>query len=567
MSAENNANYQVLARQWRPKQFADVVWQSHVTTALENALTAKRIHHAYLFTGTRGVGKTTLARIMAKCLSCQEGITAQPCDRCDHCLAINEGHFVDLIEVDAASRTRVEDTRELLDNAPYAPARGRYKIYLIDEVHMLSSHSFNALLKTLEEPPEHVKFLFATTDPQRLPATLLSRCLQFHLKAIPNQEIIQRLAHILAKENISAETDALTLVAQAAQGSLRDALSVLDQVIDFSDHSVKTQRTRTLLGLADPTLVLDILQAVVDNHPQTALISLDQLRDQCADLASVLDQLLEILQMLAVAKYLPSHLSQHPYHEQLIHLGDKLTAEDIQLYYQIVLHGRRDLAAVPMIEQGVQMTIIRLLAFAPDSATATTSASDEIREVQAVRKAPAVYKKQTVRAVNESHEKPNTPSATPSTLPSALPLASPTPVIASKTIHRAADWNTLIDHLALTGVTHTLAKHCSCAEWNGLQVKLLVAPSHAPFLSDTQKTRLLEALRSYTGENIQLQIAVAQSDIATPASLKTQQELEAKESTKRALAQDSALTQLLTAFDGKIESDSIVAITTAEDKT
>lgn len=536
MATECSSHYQVLAREWRPKQFTDVVWQNHVTQALSNALSAQRLHHAYLFTGTRGVGKTTLARIMAKCLSCEQGVSSTPCDQCNACISINHGQFIDLIEVDAASRTRVEDTRELLENAHYAPTLGRFKIYLIDEVHMLSSHSFNALLKTLEEPPEHVKFLFATTDPQRLPATLLSRCLQFHLKPIPNTEIVARLTTILAAQKIRAEAQALALIADAAAGSLRDALSLLDQVIDHQNQAVTAERTRQLLGFADPVLVLDILQAIADQQPQTALISLQQCRQQNADTAVILDQLLGFLHTLAVAQICPSELSKHAYAEPLTALAQSLSSEDIQLYYQIVLHGRRDLTAAPIADHAVEMTLVRLFAFQPQTSAPIPPATATVAETKPAAAKPAATETKAAKA-----EAPPPVSA-----PRASSLC-------------ATDWDEIVFKLPISGITATLAQHCQCSVWDGLRVELLCAPSHGPFLSDSQIARLQTALREFTGQNIKLDIELAQAELATPASKKAAQSQQSKAKAEQAIQADANVQQLLSAFDAKIDPNSIEA--------
>lgn len=540
MSTSSSDNYQVLARTWRPQQLSDVVWQSHVTQALSNALTAKRIHHAYLFTGTRGVGKTTLARIMAKCLVCEEGISATPCDNCDNCVAINNGQFIDLIEVDAASRTRVEDTRELLENAHYAPTQGRFKIYLIDEVHMLSAHSFNALLKTLEEPPEHVKFLFATTDPDRLPATMLSRCLQFHLKAIPDAEIIQRCQTILEKENIQSEAEALALIANAANGSLRDALSLLDQVIDHQNQTVSTIRTRQLLGLADPVLILDIIQAISDKQPQTALITLEQLREQNTDMTSILDQLLGFFHELALAKVVPTQLNQHPQIETLTHLLQQLSAEEIQLYYQIILHGRRDLAVVPVAKHGVEMTLLRLFAFQPQRTPSQATGIPQAQHtVVAKPAAPKVSPKPTTGTTQQEVSEP--PAATPS------PLDVNT------------DWPTIANQLPITGVTQTIANQCVCDTWEGNRITLLLDANYSAFLSDVQKNNLQQALSTHFKRPMHLTIEVAKSDIATPAKQKSQAEMEAKNKAEKALNADENVNKLVQAFDATLDADSIEA--------
>ncbi|HHY6940056.1 DNA polymerase III subunit gamma/tau [Yersinia enterocolitica] len=360
-------SYQVLARKWRPKTFADVVGQEHVLTALANGLSLGRIHHAYLFSGTRGVGKTSIARLLAKGLNCETGITATPCGTCANCLEIEQGRFVDLIEIDAASRTKVEDTRELLDNVQYAPARGRFKVYLIDEVHMLSRHSFNALLKTLEEPPAHVKFLLATTDPQKLPVTILSRCLQFHLKVIDVEVIRAQLEKILLAEQISSDARALQLLARAADGSMRDALSLADQAIAMGDGHVTTATVSQMLGTLDDEQPLAIIEALVSADGTRVMAQLEQAASRGVDWENLLVETLSLLHRIAMVQLLPSMLDNHyaTIEPRLRELARTLPPTDIQLYYQTLLVGRKELAYAPDRRMGVEMTLLRALAFHP----------------------------------------------------------------------------------------------------------------------------------------------------------------------------------------------------------
>ena len=359
--------YQVLARKYRPRNFNELVGQNHVSRALSSALERGRLHHAYLFTGTRGVGKTTIARILAKCLNCETGVTATPCEVCATCKAVNEGRFIDLIEIDAASRTKVEDTRELLDNVPYAPTQGRYKVYLIDEVHMLSTHSFNALLKTLEEPPEHVKFLFATTDPQKLPITVISRCLQFTLRPLAVDEITEHLTKILEKEQISAQEDAIWQIAESAQGSLRDALSLTDQAIAYGQGAIQHQDVKEMLGLIDRTIIYDLLMAIHQNQKARVSQLLLQFRQQALDVSLVLDQLISTLHELALLQYLPDLSLKYSaeINQKISQLSQLIADQDLQLYYQIACKGRADLQLAVTQEQGFEMCVLRLLAFRP----------------------------------------------------------------------------------------------------------------------------------------------------------------------------------------------------------
>jgi len=363
-------SYQVLARKWRPRNFHEMVGQEHVLKALVNALDHNRLHHAYLFTGTRGVGKTTIARIFAKCLNCESGISSNPCGTCSACIEITEGRFVDLIEVDAASRTKVEDTRELLDNVQYAPTRGRYKVYLIDEVHMLSGHSFNALLKTLEEPPPHVKFLLATTDPQKLPVTILSRCLQFHLKNMSQERIVGHLGHVLAQESFSFEEPALWQLARAADGSMRDALSLTDQAIAYGNGQVNEAQVSAMLGTIDQTYIHNILHALVSLDGRQVLASVAAMAEQSPDFAGALADIIGVLHRVAIAQTVPEALDNSlGDQEQVMQLAQTIASEDVQLFYQIALHGRRDLGISPDPRAGFEMTLLRMLAFKPQGVT------------------------------------------------------------------------------------------------------------------------------------------------------------------------------------------------------
>jgi DNA polymerase-3 subunit gamma/tau len=359
-------SYQVLARKWRPRSFGEMVGQTHVLKALINALDSQRLHHAYLFTGTRGVGKTTIARIIAKCLNCEKGITSTPCGECSVCREIDEGRFVDLIEIDAASRTKVEDTRELLDNVQYAPSRGRFKVYLIDEVHMLSSHSFNALLKTLEEPPPYVKFILATTDPQKLPATILSRCLQFSLKNMTPERVVEHLTHVLSVENVPFEDDALWLLGRAADGSMRDAMSLTDQAIAFGEGKVMAADVRAMLGTLDHGQVYDVLHSLIEGDAKALLEAVRHLAEQGPDWNGVLSEILNVLHRVAIAQALPEGVDNgQGDRDRVLALAQALPAEDVQFYYQMGLIGRRDLPLAPDPRGGFEMVLLRMLAFRP----------------------------------------------------------------------------------------------------------------------------------------------------------------------------------------------------------
>ncbi len=369
-------SYQVLARKWRPKTFADVVGQEHIITALANGLKDNRLHHAYLFSGTRGVGKTSIARLFAKGLNCVHGVTATPCGECENCKAIEQGNFIDLIEIDAASRTKVEDTRELLDNVQYKPVVGRFKVYLIDEVHMLSRHSFNALLKTLEEPPEYVKFLLATTDPQKLPVTILSRCLQFHLKALDETQISQHLAHILTQENIPFEDPALVKLAKAAQGSIRDSLSLTDQAIAMGDQQVTNSVVSNMLGLLDDNYSVDILYALHQGNGELLMRTLQKVSDAAGDWDKLLGECAEKLHQIALMQLLSQKSSDD--NEHFSFLAKHISPEDVQFFYQVIVSGRKDLSNAPNRRTGTEMTLLRALAFHPKFLTAVPKANTTI---------------------------------------------------------------------------------------------------------------------------------------------------------------------------------------------
>ncbi|EKM0666080.1 DNA polymerase III subunit gamma/tau [Cronobacter turicensis] len=407
-------SYQVLARKWRPQTFADVVGQEHVLTALANGLSLGRIHHAYLFSGTRGVGKTSIARLLAKGLNCETGITATPCGVCDNCREIEQGRFVDLIEIDAASRTKVEDTRDLLDNVQYAPARGRFKVYLIDEVHMLSRHSFNALLKTLEEPPAHVKFLLATTDPQKLPVTILSRCLQFHLRALDPDQIRQQLEHVLTQEGIAHEPRALQLLARAADGSLRDALSLTDQAIASGDGQVTTQAVGAMLGTLDDDQALSLIEALVAADGERVMQQINDAAARGVEWEALLVEMLGLLHRVAMVQLSPSALGADmaPLEPRLRELARAVPPGDIQLYYQTLLIGRKELPWAPERRMGVEMTMLRALAFHPRAPL-----PEPEREVQPAAVLPVVH----------APEAPSTASYQAPSAPASSPVSQPQP--------------------------------------------------------------------------------------------------------------------------------------------
>ncbi|WP_322846502.1 DNA polymerase III subunit gamma/tau [Pseudomonas sp. B33.4] len=442
-------SYQVLARKWRPRSFREMVGQTHVLKALINALDSQRLHHAYLFTGTRGVGKTTIARIIAKCLNCETGITSSPCGECSVCREIDEGRFVDLIEIDAASRTKVEDTRELLDNVQYAPSRGRFKVYLIDEVHMLSSHSFNALLKTLEEPPPYVKFILATTDPQKLPATILSRCLQFSLKNMTPERVVEHLTHVLTAENVPFEDDALWLLGRAADGSMRDAMSLTDQAIAFGEGKVLATDVRAMLGTLDHGQVYDVLHSLIEGDAKALLEAVRHLAEQGPDWNGVLSEILNVLHRVAIAQALPEGVDNgHGDRDRVLALAQALPAEDVQFYYQMGLIGRRDLPLAPDPRGGFEMVLLRMLAFRPaDTADAPRQPLKPVGISQATvdsANSVAAASKPAPVVAAAAAPAPAPAAVTPAPAPEPVPVApvaapEPAPVVAEAVVD--LPWN------------------------------------------------------------------------------------------------------------------------------
>lgn len=517
-------SYQVLARKYRPRSFTQLVGQESTCRILKNALESQRIHHAYLFTGTRGVGKTSLARLLAKCLNCATKITAEPCDQCSACQAINANRFTDLLEVDAASRTKVEDTRDLLADIHYAPSQGRYKVYLIDEVHMLSSHSFNALLKTLEEPPPHVVFLLATTDPQRLPATILSRCLQFHLKALSVEQISQHLETILKNEQVPYELNALQILAQASRGSLRDSLSLLDQAIAYAKQTITEQDIKTLLGSVATTDITELLEALILQDAVKLWAIVEKLNAQAADFLQVIDALLTHLHQMALIQGLPSMTKEN---ERIQQLAQQLSAADTQLYYQIALLSRRDLSLAPTPRLGFEMMLLRILAFNP------------------------------IKPAENSQ-----PPAEKSLAPAVVSLAKDRPPIENNKLDKAQqksalDWITLVKQLNLTGLSYTFACQCVLQEYANNQVKLLLDPKQTALHTPKQEERLAQALSKHFAQPIGLTINLGGDNLLTPARYEQQQKAQRLEETTKNLQEDPTLQAIIKTFDAKLQPESI----------
>jgi len=506
-------SYIVLARKWRPKRFAEMAGQEHVVRALSNALDSGRVHHAFLFTGTRGVGKTTVARILAKSLNCEAGVSSNPCGTCAACREIDEGRFVDLIEVDAASRTKVDDTRELLDNVQYAPTRGRYKVYLIDEVHMLSNHSFNALLKTLEEPPPHVKFLLATTDPQKLPVTVLSRCLQFSLKRLSANLIVERLKFIAAAETLSYETAALALLARAADGSMRDALSLLDQLIAFGGGALTEANARAMLGTIDRGHVTRIVEALSREDGPGLLAQVRELDRDAPDYDRALADLAALLQRIAIAQIIPEAAREDEEFDAptLSRLGAALPAEDVQLYYQIALAGRRDLPMAPEPRLGFEMTLLRMLAFRPDSAAAI-----------AVTAAAA-----------------GTASA-----PAALSID-------------AASWPAVVDAAGLSGLTRQLALNCAPATFENDVLTLRLDQSAAERRTRPAEEKLVQGLSKYLGRDLRIVFKVEEGAVASPSRQRVAEEQGKAARAAADFEQDPAVKGLRERFGAEADAASV----------
>ena len=504
-------SYTALARKWRPRSFAQLIGQDHVRLALMNALESGRVHHAFLFTGTRGVGKTTIARILAKCLNCETGVTATPCGRCASCREIDAGRFVDLIEVDAASRTKVDDTRELLDNVQYSPTRGRYKVYLIDEVHMLSTHSFNALLKTLEEPPPHVKFLLATTDPQKLPVTVLSRCLQFNLKRIPVAQIAAHLRAILEQEGIGFEPAGLKLVAQAADGSMRDGLSLLDQLIAFGGGRAGEAEARSMLGTIARDQVLQLAERLAEAEPVELIRYAQSLEEWAPDYAQVLDELASLLARIALKQVVKDFDGDDLYPPEVLEsLAARIAAEDVQLYYQTAIIGRRDLALAPDPRTGFEMVLLRMLAFRPQADSGE-------------RRAPAAA----------AASRPAPPiAAAPRSAPAAAAPAQPgaPAAVVDGAGPGSQDWAGIISALELQGAARQLATHCLLIGREGALVRLALDPRSKSLRTPAVEDRLAQALAKYYGEPVRLEFTAVAPQAPTPAlaaERASQQEAEA----------------------------------------
>ena len=582
-------SYQVLARKYRPRTFAGMVGQEHVLRALINGLDNDRLHHAFLFTGTRGVGKTTVARILAKCLNCETGVSSVPCGECGACVEIDGGRFVDLIEVDAASRTKVEDTRELLDNVQYAPGRGRYKVYLIDEVHMLSGHSFNALLKTLEEPPPHVKFLLATTDPQKVPVTILSRCLQFNLKRLPADLILEHVLQVLEQEGVAAEERAVQRLARAADGSMRDALSLTDQAIAHGGGAVADDAVRAMLGGMEDDAVLQVLEGLAEEDAPGLLETVATLTERAPDFHEVLAGMLAALHTVSLLQGVPEAVDPaHPERERLQALADALSPEDVQLFYQIGLHGRRDLPLAPEPRAGFEMILLRMLQFRPRQGAepkgreparaaakpapprSPAAAHPPARQNAAGNKGsgstgaagppvsePPPWLEQGADAMAMPRDRAPAPRPVAAVRPETG-VSEPLAGAPADTDDSIPPWPELLEQLGLGGISYALAMHCTWGGLEGDQVTLRLESAHGHLRNRSVEQRIEEALGRALGRPVALRIeSVGEGAGETPAELAGQERVRRQRDAEEAIAKDPNIKAMQDIFDAEVIADSI----------
>jgi DNA polymerase III subunit gamma/tau len=537
-------SYQVLARKWRPNTFEDMVGQEHVLQALIHALDNQRLHHAYLFTGTRGVGKTTIGRLLARCLNCETGVTSKPCGTCSSCQEIQEGRFVDLIEIDAASRTGVDDMRELTDNVQYAPTRGRFKVYLIDEVHMLSNQSFNAFLKTLEEPPEHVKFLLATTDPQKLPVTVLSRCLQFNLKRMTPEHIAGHLRHVLTQEGIPFEEPALWLLARAADGSMRDALSLTDQAIAFGNQTLNGSDVSNMLGTIDQGDIARLVDALVAEDGPALLSEIQRISDFAPDYSIILADLLSLFHRVTMEQVVPGSADNALGDATMVQsLARQVSAEDAQLFYQAALMGRKDLAVTPDARMGFEMTLLRMLAFRPG----------------ADRREPPASGATTSRTEGESRDDPE-PAPQQEQAPQPAPAPEPEPVPEPEPEPEAApsdfSWERDFRSLNIVGMPGNLASNAAMTR-SGNEIVLTLDEGHARLLNDRHKEKILEALRNRFGDAINVKITEGETNGRTPAAWEESQRQARQAAAEEAINSDPLVKSIVERFEARVVEGSI----------
>jgi DNA polymerase III subunit gamma/tau len=533
-------SYQVLARKWRPKSFATLVGQEHVVRALTHALDQNRLHHAYLFTGTRGVGKTTLARIMAKALNCEAGVSSTPCGVCSACVEIDSGRFIDYIELDAASNRGVDDMTQLLERATYAPTAGRYKVYVIDEVHQLSGHAFNAMLKTLEEPPQHVKFILATTDPQKIPVTVLSRCLQFNLKQMPLTHILDHLARVLEAEGVAFEPAALRHLAKGAAGSMRDALSLLDQAIAHGAGKVEDEGVRAMLGTVGDEHLFALLDGLVGQNVQAMLDVAGLMDARSLSFDGGLQELATLFHRIALAQFAPEALLDEAERARLAPYAQALDAEYLQLAYQIAIHGRDELSLAPDDYAGFVMSLLRLHAFRPERAGMAKAAGPAAVPAPVRKAAPAAAPGAPIR-------------------PPAAAVPAPTPAAPATTVAATADddWHALVAGLPLTGMARQLAQHCELSELTEAAIRLRLAPAHKHLLGKPQQDKLQAELQTRYGRPLRLEIDVAEVASETPAERSRNVQRERQERAIASIEQDPFVRDVVDLFDASIDESTI----------
>ena len=543
-------SYQVLARKYRPRSFDTLVGQAHVVQALKNALDQKRLHHAYLFTGTRGVGKTTLARILAKALNCENGISSSPCGTCSACTEIDQGRYVDLIEVDAASNTQVDNMRDLLDNAQYAPTQGQFKIYIIDEVHMLSKSAFNAMLKTLEEPPEHVKFILATTDPQKVPVTVLSRCLQFNLKQMPSASISEYMEKILKEEAINYEINAIYLIAKAANGSMRDALSILDQGIAYCGGTIEEATIKKMLGAIDQSYLFNLIQAVIDQDGQKVIEIAKHMDERNLSFEAALNDLANLIQIISVTQAIPESLEvSYLDRDQVIALSKKISAEQLQLLYQITILGRRDLYLAPDEYAGFTMTLLRMLSFAPQDAV--------------IAKNPAIAKNDVSHSATKMESAAISKDASSETFEIKKKIEVTHEIdedISDKEISKEAvpfngNWRELVDQLKL-GLVKALAQQSELVSFKNNEIILSIADEHKHLLNEAYQKKLELSLSEHFSQRIKL-VILQKGANNSPLKQKQEERSTLMKDTENAILQDQFVKSLLTEFNAEIIPSSI----------
>ena len=543
-------SYQVLARKYRPRSFDTLVGQAHVVQALKNALDQKRLHHAYLFTGTRGVGKTTLARILAKALNCENGISSSPCGTCSACTEIDQGRYVDLIEVDAASNTQVDNMRDLLDNAQYAPTQGQFKIYIIDEVHMLSKSAFNAMLKTLEEPPEHVKFILATTDPQKVPVTVLSRCLQFNLKQMPSASISEYMEKILKEEAINYEINAIYLIAKAANGSMRDALSILDQGIAYCGGTIEEATIKKMLGAIDQSYLFNLIQAVIDQDGQKVIEIAKHMDERNLSFEAALNDLANLIQLISVTQAIPESLEvSYLDRDQVIALSKKISAEQLQLLYQITILGRRDLYLAPDEYAGFTMTLLRMLSFAPQDAL--------------IAKNPAIAKNDVAHSTTKIESAAISKDVSSETFEIKKKIEVTHEIdedISDKEISKEAvpfngNWRELVDQLKL-GLVKALAQQSELVSFKNNEIILSIADEHKHLLNEAYQKKLELSLSEHFSQRIKL-VILQKGANNSPLKQKQEERSTLMKDTENAILQDQFVKSLLTEFNAEIIPSSI----------